>query len=306
MRRRGSNPLARLLVAVLLAGLGYGAWRTGDRLWVSDAVGTAPTPVSVPEQVLEATGPLQLLRLIEDINGDSRPDAVAVSMLQSGERRIALLLADGPVYRLAGVMQRLQWAEYLPEIALEHLPAAGRALVATVRLPGGEAQVQAFQLDGAAGLQPLDYYRLVAPVRSDRNLVLVDKRLNVLYFYRSGSVALVARVATGKDRTGVPAVKNNFTPEGQFRISVVQVNPSYTSSDGSRTWKGGAPDNPLGTRWMGFSVLPGDRGWIFGIHGTHEPEKIGTWASNGSIWMTNADAERLAEFIGEGTPVEIR
>ncbi len=307
MRRRGPRPFTRLLLLLLLAGAGYGAWRFGVPLWNSiSPQKTISRSIALPADLETALGPLQVLHLIGDLNADGRSDAVAISALHAGERRVALLLSGGDEYRLAGAAQPLQWPQHLPELARQDLGEAKGALLLTVRLPGGEEQYQAFAVGGTGGLSALDYYRITASARTDRNLVLVDKRLNVLYYYRNGRLMYVARTATGKDRTGTPSTKNNYTPEGTFRILTLQANPSYTSSDGKQSWKGGDPKNPLGTRWMGFSVLPGDSGWIFGIQGTSEPEKIGTWSSNGSVWLTNADAEKLYDLIDAGTMVEIR
>lgn len=307
MRRRGPSPWPRLLLLVVLAGAGYAAWRFSPVLWRGD---TAAAPISrslsVPANLEAALGPLQVLHLLVDANADGKPEAVAISANHEGGRRAALLLSEGSSYRLVGKPQQLQWPEQLPEVAVNDLGDLRGALVLTVQLPGGEEQFQAFTMNNEGGLNSVDYYRQVAPVRTDRNLLVVEKRLNVLYYYRDGRLAFVARTATGKDRTGTPSVKNNYTPEGRFRIATMQANPSYTSADGKQSWKGGDSKNPLGTRWMGFAVLPGDNGWIFGLQGTSEPEKIGTWASNGSIWLSNTDIEKLYDLIDAGTTIEIR
>lgn len=42
------------------------------------------------------------------------------------------------------------------------------------------------------------------------------------------------------------------------------------------------------------------------IHGTNEPESIGTDASGGCIRLKNADVEELYSMISVGTEVEIR
>lgn len=74
------------------------------------------------------------------------------------------------------------------------------------------------------------------------------------------------------------------------------------------------PDGPYGTYAYGLSgfsnVLESFRGGpgVIGIHGTNEPEVIGSDASSGCIRVTNAVIERLVHEIGLplGTPVEIR
>lgn len=306
LRRKGPSRVSAVLLFTLVALMAWGGLRLGRALRVSGAAGDPPPFPAAPDNAAEVFSGLEQLRLLPDMNSDGRSEAIAISAFNGGQREIALLVTEGDRYRKSGEAQRVQWPEGLPELAITDLPEAPGSLVVTMRLPGGEEQFQAFALDAASGLRPLDYYQLTAPRREDRNLVLVDKRLNVLYYYRNGALQMVARAATGADRTGPPGLKNRFTPEGRFRIAILQPKPSYTSPDGKKTWAGGDPDNPLGTRWMGFPVLEDDIGWIFGIQGTNEPEKLGTWSSDGSIRLSNPDAERLFDLIDEGTTLEIR
>ena len=56
----------------------------------------------------------------------------------------------------------------------------------------------------------------------------------------------------------------------------------------------GAPDNPLGTAQLVYDPPRT-------IHGTNHPESIGKALSHGSIRMPNADVERLARQVMEGT-----
>ncbi|HLO04665.1 MAG TPA: L,D-transpeptidase, partial [Symbiobacteriaceae bacterium] len=68
----------------------------------------------------------------------------------------------------------------------------------------------------------------------------------------------------------------------------------------------GHPLNPYGSRWIGFSVLPGDKASIWGIHGTINPEGIGRWNTNGTIALRKEDVEGLYQRVKVGTPVVIR
>ena len=61
----------------------------------------------------------------------------------------------------------------------------------------------------------------------------------------------------------------------------------------------GSPENILGSRWLGISE-PG-----YGIHGTTEPETIGTYQTKGCIRMRNADVEELFVIIPTGADVVI-
>jgi lipoprotein-anchoring transpeptidase ErfK/SrfK len=74
-----------------------------------------------------------------------------------------------------------------------------------------------------------------------------------------------------------------------------------------------SPDGPYGTYAYGLSgfstVLTSFNGGtgVIGIHGTNEPEAVGTDVSSGCIRLHNEVIERLVEEIGLplGTPVEI-
>jgi len=85
--------------------------------------------------------------------------------------------------------------------------------------------------------------------------------------------------------------KDNRTPIGQFIIKGKKREP---------TWKGypfGHPENVLGTRWMRLTKISDGSNEGYGIHGTQEPESIGTASSLGCLRMRNEDVEELYDFI---------
>jgi len=157
----------------------------------------------------------------------------------------------------------------------------------------------------ADGLSAADYYSLMAPEPTVKTgpLIVVNKYLNVLYHYQDGKLVKAYRVATGRDTkpptpTWQDYKTNFFTPEGNYRLTNFGENPPFNAlKPGDTSYSGGAPGNPLGTRWMGFGVLDNDNAWIWGIHGTSHPELIGTWASDGCIRMYTKDAEELSSRI---------
>ncbi len=124
---------------------------------------------------------------------------------------------------------------------------------------------------------------------SEGKKIVISKATNQLAFYQADRLVRVFRVATGKDPS--------FTPEGSFRIINKTVNPPYYRLH----IPGGAPNNPLGTRWLGLSP----QGTVYGIHGNNKKSSIGTYASEGCIRMYNEDILWLYERIPYGTPVEI-
>jgi lipoprotein-anchoring transpeptidase ErfK/SrfK len=63
----------------------------------------------------------------------------------------------------------------------------------------------------------------------------------------------------------------------------------------------GGPDNPLGARAM--YLYAGGRDTLFRIHGTNEPQSIGTAASSGCIRMLNEEVIELYDQVSIGTKV---
>ncbi len=118
--------------------------------------------------------------------------------------------------------------------------------------------------------------------------VMVDKSQNLLLLQSNGEVVKTYPVSTGK---------NNITPVGAFKVINKLVEPDWTHE--GKIIPYGNPQNILGTRWLGFD-LPG-----YGIHGTSEPESIGTQATAGCVRMLNPDVEQLFDLLPRGTEVTI-
>jgi len=118
--------------------------------------------------------------------------------------------------------------------------------------------------------------------------IVVDKSQNLLFLKRKGEIIKTYLVSTGKD---------NSTPIGEFKIVNKLEKPTW--------YKTGAvisPDSPkniLGSRWMGFDLKG------YGIHGTTEPESLGSQVTLGCIRMKNQDVEELFDIIPQGTEVII-
>lgn len=123
-------------------------------------------------------------------------------------------------------------------------------------------------------------------------LIIVNTNLNQLAHIDKGEVQTVYSVATG--------VSQEQTPDGLHTITVKAENPYYRK----KNIPGGTPENPLGTRWIGFDAKETD-GRIYGIHGTNQPESIGEHRSSGCIRMHNEEVEELFDQIIIGTKVWI-
>ncbi|MHC0036005.1 L,D-transpeptidase [Pseudoneobacillus sp. C159] len=122
--------------------------------------------------------------------------------------------------------------------------------------------------------------------------VIVNKKTNELAFVNENRIQTVVSVATG--------ATEDLTPEGTFTITVKAKDPYYRKKD----IPGGAPDNPLGTRWIGFDAENTD-GRIFGLHGTNQPESIGKNVSQGCIRLQNEAIESLFDYIPIGTKIVV-
>jgi len=123
-------------------------------------------------------------------------------------------------------------------------------------------------------------------------LIVINKKTNELAFYNHGKLQMREKVATGKT--------NELTPEGLFTVTVKAKNPFYRK----KNIPGGHPNNPLGTRWIGFNAK-NTGGRIYGVHGTNNPSSIGHYISNGCIRMNNQAIERLYENVPIGTKIKV-
>ncbi|WP_096201163.1 L,D-transpeptidase [Bacillus sp. FJAT-45350] len=120
--------------------------------------------------------------------------------------------------------------------------------------------------------------------------IIVNKKTNELAFINESEIQKTYQVATGKT--------TELTPEGEFTIVVKAIDPYYRKRD----IEGGSPENPLGTRWIGFDALETD-GRIYGIHGTNNPPSIGSYVTAGCIRMFNQQVEELFERVPQGTKI---
>lgn len=122
--------------------------------------------------------------------------------------------------------------------------------------------------------------------------LIVNKHTNQVAFIDDHRIKIIDDVATG--------MTSELTPEGLFTVTVKAVNPYYRR----KNINGGDPNNPLGTRWIGFDAL-GTDGRIYGLHGTNQPESIGKYVSQGCIRMKKETIEFIYEMIPLGTKILI-
>jgi len=178
-----------------------------------------------------------------------------------------------------------------------------------------EALAEKFHMSEAllAALNPGQHFD-----RAGASLVVVDTA------GKSGeSSAKAARVEVDKNRQVVklfdrsnaligfyPATvgsEEKPSPSGTLKVTAINHNPTYGYNPdyhfkGVRTKKRfeiePGPNNPVGTVWINLSADG------YGIHGTPSPGKVSKAESHGCVRLTNWDAERVADRVSKGTPVE--
>lgn len=91
------------------------------------------------------------------------------------------------------------------------------------------------------------------------------------------------------------------TPETWFTIGPTTENPDWHY--GGEVIAFGDPRNPLGSHFVQFQHESYSG---FGIHGTNEPESIGTLASLGCIRLGVREIAEFASFVPRGSRVEVR
>jgi len=101
------------------------------------------------------------------------------------------------------------------------------------------------------------------------------------------------------------------TPLGLFKIKQHSklVNPTWINPRTREFYSADNPENPIGERWLGLKGIDERTKDLtgLGIHGTIEPQTIGTQSSMGCIRMHADDVTQIYEMLSEGvSTVEIR
>jgi lipoprotein-anchoring transpeptidase ErfK/SrfK len=127
--------------------------------------------------------------------------------------------------------------------------------------------------------------------------IVVDRPEFKLIYYRHLRLLHTYPIAVGQ--------QGLETPSGLHHILAKEVDPAWHVPHSA--WAGAlaghvippGPEDPLVARWMAIDEL-GD-----GIHGTNEPESIGSAASHGCIRMLVPDVVALYGITPLGTPVYV-
>ena len=138
------------------------------------------------------------------------------------------------------------------------------------------------------------------PERTGTMIINTDEK--VLYFVLGDERAIRYGVAVGREGfewAGIAKVGRKVEwPKWTPPSAMIKRRPELAK------WVNGmpgGPENPLGARAMYLFTKAGDTG--FRIHGTNEPESIGSAASSGCIRMLNEEVAELYDSVPIGTKV---
>ncbi|HEX2088262.1 MAG TPA: L,D-transpeptidase/peptidoglycan binding protein [Solirubrobacteraceae bacterium] len=126
-------------------------------------------------------------------------------------------------------------------------------------------------------------------------VVTVSRAGKTARLFERGTLVRSYRVAVGEPKYP--------TPMGSFVVQGKQVDPPWNVPDSDWAGKlagtvvpGGAPENPLKARWIGFNGS-------VGFHGTASVDSLGRAASHGCVRMAVPDVIDLYDRVEVGTPV---
>ncbi len=135
--------------------------------------------------------------------------------------------------------------------------------------------------------------------------IVIDTQSKYLYFVESPATALRYAVAVGKEgllftgRTTVGAKQPwpRWTPTKEMIARDPKKYGKYAEG------MDGGPDNPLGAR--AIYLYQGKQDTYLRIHGTNQPQSIGTASSNGCFRMINEHVIDLYKRVGVGAEVVV-
>ncbi|MEH7347092.1 L,D-transpeptidase [Bacillus sp. JJ1532] len=131
-----------------------------------------------------------------------------------------------------------------------------------------------------------------AAEKNGEDIIIINKKINKLAYINSQNKIYIFSVATGKTK--------DLTPIGEYRIVNKIIDRPYYK----KNIPGGAPENPLGRRWLGLNVY-GTPGNTYAIHGNNNENAIGKYVTAGCIRMNNNEIEWLFGMVKNNTKVWI-
>src|ERR1700681_3937748 len=142
----------------------------------------------------------------------------------------------------------------------------------------------------------VDFHRKELP-----GTIVVDTDARYLYFVLPNNKAI---------RYGVTVGEQALIWSGVAKVGNMTEWPSWTPTAGEHERLGaipnfvsGGPHNPMGARAL--YLFANGKDTLFRIHGTNQPEYIGSAISSGCIRLTNEDVIDLYNRVKLGSPVVV-
>lgn len=135
--------------------------------------------------------------------------------------------------------------------------------------------------------------------------IVVNVPQRRLYLVEAGGKAIRYAVGVGRSEAlnfhGNAVIgRKEMWPRWTPTANMMQAIPRYRAYAGGMA---GGPDNPLGPRAL--YLYRGGHDTYFRLHGTIEPETIGTAVSSGCIRLFNQDILDLYSRVPVGAPVKV-
>ena len=141
------------------------------------------------------------------------------------------------------------------------------------------------------------YHNQLDNIRNAQFIVVSKQDMRLRVFDYAGEKKAEYGIACGKNYGQKEKVGDMKTPEGIFHVVDVEdaSNRTHDFGDGK-----GPIEGAYGPYFIRLAT-PGSKG--IGIHGTHDPNSIGTRATEGCIRLKNEDVSNLAEHVFPGEVV---
>lgn len=172
-------------------------------------------------------------------------------------------------------------------------PSVPAGMTLTASLP-----TNFLQLHSRYGLNPALLRQVVPYANSETpGTIIINTGEKYLYLVLPDNQAM---------RYGIGVAREGFEWSGTHKITAKREWPTWTPPDEMRqrvpglpVSMPGGPDNPLGARALYIGAT------LYRIHGTTQPETIGTNVSSGCIRLTNDDVVDLFERAKIGAKVVV-
>lgn len=151
------------------------------------------------------------------------------------------------------------------------------------------------KINGMARPESLQAGRRIKIIYGPFNAV-INRTNYTLDLYLQNVYVKTYKVGLGRTEHTTPTGRWQVAPGGKM------IKPTWTDPDTGKRYLGSDPDYPLGSRWIALDGIEGAaKGRTgFAIHGTKEPETIGTQSSRGCIRLFNGDVVELYDLLEPG------